>query len=132
VTRFALFAAALVGLLGLSTISQAEPEKKAAPSYVKEIKPFLDKYCLECHEKGKIEKSGVSVSEYRDLLAARGKKKRKGVVPGNPDSSRLLMTMEGKAKQMPPRKSPQPSNDEVKRLREWIAAGAPDDTAKTE
>ncbi len=130
--RLGLFAVAFAGVLGLSTIIRAEPEKKEAPSYTREIKPFLEKYCMECHEKGKLEKAGVSVAEHKDLIEARGKKRRKIVMPGNPDSSRMLMTLEGKAKQMPPRKNPQPKAEEVKRLREWIAAGAPDDTAKTE
>ena len=67
-----------------------------------------------------------------DRRTLSGKRNRKAVIPGSPDDSRLLMTMEGKAKAMPPRGKPRPKAEEVKRLREWIAAGAPDDTAKTE
>ncbi len=124
----------IAGVLLVSAATvRTEPEKKDAPSYTKEIRPFLDKYCMECHEKGKTEKSGVSVAACKELTEARGKKRRKVVMPGNPDGSLLLRTLEGKAKVMPPRKyAAQPKAEEVKRLREWIAAGAPDDSAKTE
>jgi len=130
---FRLSGLVLIILAGFIAVgaSRAEPEKKEAPSYTREIKPFLTKYCLECHEKGKTEKSGVSVASYQDLTEVRGKKRRKAVVPGNPDGSRLLHTLEGKAKVMPPRKyAIHPKPEELKRIREWIAAGAPDDSAR--
>lgn len=56
---------------------------------------------------------------------------RKGqamIVAGEPDKSRLRHTLEGKAKQMPPRKyAHQSTAEEVAILREWIAAGAKKD-----
>jgi hypothetical protein len=53
---------------------------------------------------------------------------RRGVVL--PDKSRLLHTLEGKAKQMPPRKyAHQPTAREIALLREWITSGAKRDKA---
>jgi hypothetical protein len=99
----------------------AEP----APSYVKDIKPFLSKYCMSCHS-GKRARSGYNVETYAGLLKAG----RRGalVVPGKAEKSRMIMTLEGRARAMPPRKSPQPRADEVARVRAWIDAGARDDS----
>ena len=119
----------LVGIVVTGT-GRAELEKKEAPSFTKEVRPFLAKYCYECHGDRET-KAGIDVTSYRKLTQASGKKKKIAVVPGNPDRSRLLMTMEGKAKAMPPKKyDPKPTADEIKKIREWIAAGAPDDSAK--
>ena len=53
------------------------------------------------------------------------------VIPGNPDASKVMRTLEGRGKQMPPRKHAlQPTKEEVRRVRDWIAAGAPDDSRK--
>jgi len=62
------------------------------------------------------------------------KKGRKGtlVVPEKPDESRLLLTMGGKGKQMPPRNKPQPTADEIAKVREWVKAGARDDTPEAD
>ncbi len=120
----------VAGWLGMSALGRGEPEKKPPPSFVKEIRPFLSRYCYECHQPDQAKK-GVDVSSYRKLIDGTGKKKSKIVVPGKPDDSSLVRTLEGKAKLMPPRKyDPQPTAEEIKRVREWIAAGAPDDSPK--
>ena len=51
------------------------------------------------------------------------------IVPGKPDESYLVQQItpaDGKA-EMPKEKDPL-SEDEIKKIREWIAAGAKDDT----
>jgi hypothetical protein len=121
--RFArIWAAALPALLGGTGLAGAAD---AAPSYTKDVKPFLAKYCMECHNNSKA-KSGYSVETF-DRLTRTG---RKGalVVPEKPDDSLTLRTMGGKGKQMPPRRSLQPKADEIAKVREWIKAGAKDDT----
>jgi hypothetical protein len=73
------------------------------PSYAKDVKPFLKKYCMECHN-NRQGKAGYSVETF-DRLTRAG---RKGalVVPEKPDDSLALLTMAGKGKQMPPRRRP--------------------------
>jgi hypothetical protein len=118
--RVALLTVAIV--LGAGSLARATGD---APSYAKDVKPFLTKYCMDCHNNDKA-KSGYSV-ETLDRLMKMG---RKGalVVPEKPDESRLLLTMAGKGKQMPPRKVAQPRAEEIAKVRDWIKAGAKDDT----
>ncbi len=96
------------------------------PSYVKDVKPFLKTYCMDCHS-GARAKAGYSVESLDSLL----KKGRGGalVVAEKPDESRLVLSMTGKTrKAMPPKNKPQPKAEEVAKVRDWIKAGAKDDT----
>jgi hypothetical protein len=80
---------------------------------------------MECHNSEKA-KAGFKVETYADLT--RVTRKGKLVVPEKPDQSKLVLTLEGKGKAMPPKKAPQPRAEEVTRLRDWVKAGAKDDT----
>lgn len=96
------------------------------PSYAKDIKPFLAKYCFECHQGAK-PKGGLDVSTYKSFLA--GGISFPGFVPGKPDESFSVTLVEAKGKPvMPPKGKPQPSAEERKLLRGWVAAGAKDDS----
>jgi uncharacterized membrane protein len=100
----------------------------AAPSYTKDVRPFLTKYCTECH-KSTNAKAGLNLDSYEAIL--KGAKKRKVLVVGRADESRLVTTVEGKARPlMPPRNKLKPTDQEVAMLRAWVAAGAKDDTVK--
>src|SRR5205085_7447950 len=46
----------------------------AAPSYMKDIRPFLSKYCMECHKTGTA-KGGLNLDSYENMLKP-GKKGR--------------------------------------------------------
>jgi hypothetical protein len=97
------------------------------PSYARDIKPFLAKYCLECHS-ADTTKGELNLETYKDLL--KGGKKGVDVVPGKPDESRLVTLVEKKEKpEMPPKKAKQPTPAEAAVLRAWIAAGAKDDSS---
>jgi hypothetical protein len=120
------YALALVaGLAGPVSLSLAAGA--AAPSYSKDIAPFFKKYCTECHNNNRA-KAGYDLSSIEGLT----KEGRKGqaVVAGDPDTSRALQALEGKAKAMPPRRSLQPDNKDVAKLRDWIKAGAKNDLDK--
>src|SRR5262249_31664829 len=109
-----LLPAAVVLVLGSGRANAAD-----APSYTKDVKPFLEKYCLECHG-GRETKKGIDVSSIASLM-----KSRSFVVPGMPERSRLVLTMTGGGKQMPPRKyGKTPTKAEIDMIRAWIAAGA--------
>jgi Planctomycete cytochrome C len=100
----------------------------AVSSYVKDIRPFLDKYCVQCH-KSTNAKAGLNLESYQSMLKG-SKKGRKALVAGKPDESRLVTTTEGKSRPiMPPRNAKlKPTEKEVAQLRAWVAAGARDDT----
>ena len=98
-------------------------------SYVRDVEPFLTKYCLECHNQGKA-KAGYNVETFADVM--RGGKKGPMVVPEKPAESRLILVLQGKGKPMPPKKSRQPTAQEAAKVSEWIKAGARDDSAGEE
>src|SRR4051812_46358530 len=111
--RVRSWAVAFVALLGTAGFAAAAD----APSYSKDVKPFFNKYCMECHN-NKQAKSGYSVETF-DRLTKSGKKGAL-VVPEKADDSMALRAMAGKGKQMPPRKAEQPKSDEIARVRDWI------------
>jgi len=107
---------AVFGVLVLSDSIFAAP-----PDFQKDIQPLMTKYCVECHGASK-PKSGVRLDSYDALIA---KSRKQSVIPGDPDKSRLVMTMTGAAKLMPPKKfTPRPTTEEIDLIKEWIKAGA--------
>jgi Planctomycete cytochrome C/WD domain, G-beta repeat len=114
----------LLPLLLVSALAQ--PAAAQAPSYARQVKPFLARYCLECHN-ASTTKGELDLETIKGLL--RGGKDGPVVVPGRPDASRLVLLPEHKAKPaMPPKKARQPEAAEVSVLRAWVAAGARDDS----
>jgi hypothetical protein len=99
-----------------------------AQSYSKDIRPFLVKYCLECHA-GKDAKAGLSLESHKLLMD--GADGGPVLTPGKPDASRLVLLIEHKDKpSMPPPKAKfQPTKAEIKLVRAWVAGGAMDDGA---
>jgi len=98
----------------------------ADPTFTKDVKPFLTKYCAECHT-AKEAKSGYNFDTFAGLTKAG--KKGAAVVPSQPEKSLLILTMTGGAKAMPPKKSAnKPTKEEIDMIRSWIKAGAKDDS----
>jgi WD40 repeat protein len=112
----------MVGLLGVTGATMAQQP----PSYAKQLRPFLAKYCLECHN-ASTTKGDLDLETFKGTM--QGGKSGAVVVPGKPDESRLVLLPEGKAKpSMPPKKARQPKPDEVAILRAWVLAGAKNDS----
>src|SRR5471032_95708 len=81
-----------------------------APSYTKEVRPFLDKFCVECHQGNKA-KAGVKLDSFESIMKG-SKKGRKIVVAGEADKSQLVTCVEGTGgKKMPPKKSAKQPTD---------------------
>lgn len=113
------FAVLLVGVLAAPVGAQE------APTWSKHIKPFLAKYCVECHPKDAPD-GGLSLDTYKGLME--GGDHGKALVAGKPDASRLVRMVEGKTgPRMPPKKSTQPKAEEIPLLRAWVLAGAKED-----
>jgi WD40 repeat protein len=115
--------AALLVLLALPGLAAAaEP-----PSYARQVRPFLARYCLECHNATRT-KGDLNLETFTGLMT--GGKHGPAVVAGKPDASQIVLSVEHKAKPfMPPKRSRQPDAVEVGVLRAWVAAGAKDDSA---
>jgi WD40 repeat protein len=118
----------IVSLLAFAGIQVPLLLGQQPASFTKDIQPFLAKYCYECH-KGPKGKAELDVSTYQGFL--KGGISFPGFVPGKPNDSFALTLVEGKSKPvMPPKGKPQPTDAEKKLLRDWIAAGAKDDSGK--
>lgn len=94
------------------------------PSFKADVQPLLTKYCVQCHGEMR-PKAGIRFDSYDGMM----KSKRKPLVVGQPDQSVMVKSMTGKGnKPMPPKRSPQPTKEEVDLLKAWIKAGAKDDS----
>src|SRR5438552_8366103 len=107
VPSLALRACGIVFLMALPAVAFGDD---ATPSYARQVKPFLAKYCLECHSGDKA-KGGLSLETYQSLQ--KGGDNGPVLVPGKPDESRIIQFVEGKDKLvMPPKKAKQPKPEE--------------------
>ena len=94
----------------------------AAPDYETVVAPLLTKYCAGCHNDADRE-GDFSLESYDSLT--HGLVKGPALLPGQPDSSRMIRVITGDADpQMPPDGEPQLSAEQVEVLKAWIAAGA--------
>lgn len=102
----------------------AEPvDEEAEPvSFVQEIQPILVNRCGSCHVFRS--QKGISFGSYEALIAVQN---AQGVIPGDPESSLLLQSVE--RDDMPPNGKPLPKREKAL-LRAWIEQGASFDGAE--
>jgi hypothetical protein len=102
-------------------------DKEVAPvSFANQVKPILDKNCIECHKAAGqgYSKSGLRLDSYESLMA--GTKFGPVVKPGSSISSSLYLLIAGKADpsiRMPHNREPL-SSESVELIKEWIDQGA--------
>ncbi len=100
----------------------ASEEAPAAPSYITDIGPLLNTYCVGCHNADSQE-GGLSLESYNDLQ--QGGEHGPVIVNQQPEASRLLRVLLGDAEpRMPPEDQLQPTPEEIEILRAWISSGA--------
>ena len=102
-------------------------EKIESVTYA-DVKPIFDEYCVSCHQPGQpgYESSGLDMSSYEAIM--QGTRFGEVVLPGDPQTSALVMLLEGRADpsiRMPHGDAPQPFESQVDTIREWVAQGAP-------
>jgi len=102
------------------TIQQAgNPSELASHAY-----QFFETYCRKCHhDEQKVEE--LDLLSHASVLNFRTANDEPLAVPGKARESALLGLISGSSRTMPPKRSVQPSADEITRLEEWIDAGAP-------
>ncbi len=103
--------------------------------FVRRILPLFHEKCLSCH--GKDEAKIKGGFDLRTLAAALkgGESELPGIVPGKPEESPLYLASTRDHEDweaMPPKEADQLYDEQLKWIKDWIAAGAPwPDEAKT-
>ena len=106
--------AALAGALGWVAFGLFAAE----PSYFREVRPILQRNCQGCHQPN-LKSSNLDLTSYAGLKAGG----RRGA-----DPALLVKYMTGEAKPQMPLGQPPLAPDQIDVVRNWIAAGARDDT----
>jgi hypothetical protein len=106
----------------------AQTSAPSAPSYAKDVRPFLAKYCLECHN-AKALKGGLNLETMKSILE--GSDKGPVLTAGQADKSPLVTAVESKSKPVMPPKAAKfhPKAEEIALLRAWVQGGAKDDSS---
>ncbi len=91
--------------------------------YNTEVKPIFNKSCIACH--GGVKRQGGFSLLFRADAMAKNKSGKPAIIPGNPDSSELIMrlTLKDPEERMP-YKHPALSPKEITTLKTWIKEGA--------
>ena len=108
-------------------VRDIDPTAAAQVSYARQVKPLLDNNCSDCHS-GDEHKGGLDASSVAGLLKG-GKKAGPAVIAGKPDESPLVQFVRGLRQPQMPKGNPPLSEDELHLIRQWIFAGAKDDSA---
>ncbi len=88
--------------------------------YGDHVQPLFDRRCSfsGCHDSG-TRAGDLSLESYTDATARPGI-----IVPGTPDVSVLVQTIEGTLPLMPPPNSPPLTDNQITGIRQWILEGA--------
>jgi hypothetical protein len=115
--------------LGFSQETEPLPPLDAAAaakiSYRRDVAPILKRHCTTCHTKND---SGGDLSMDTVKLFARGGKNGPAFTPGKPDESLVIRLVTGAGKPAMPYKQPPLPPAKIHTLRQWILAGARDDS----
>ena len=117
---------------GSGALGQQRSKKKknpqispAAISFKQNVAPILKTYCLPCHTEDQMNPSELYLDSYENLM--KGGKHGRPLVPGNPDSSLIVLKLGPKPPVGDPmplkRKNPIPG-DTLSIIRKWISQGA--------
>jgi WD40 repeat protein len=95
------------------------------PSFHRDVRPILQKYCQGCHQPAG-RASDLDVTSYAALRS--GGKKGPGFVAGSPDESLTVKYITGAMEPRMPLGQGMLPDADISRIRDWIAAGAKDDS----
>jgi Planctomycete cytochrome C/WD domain, G-beta repeat len=109
-----------IGLL-VPLARAADKPKAAKITYQEHVLPLLRDKCLGCHNSDKIS-GGLDASTYQKLMEGGGS--GPVVKPGQPDASRMLLTISHKVQPFMPPKSDMLPQATLDLVRTWIEQGA--------
>src|ERR1017187_3554661 len=108
-------------------VREIVPASAAQVSYVRQVKPILANNCLDCHS-AEDHKGGLDATSVASLMKG-GKEAVPAIAPGEPDKSPLVQYLRGLREPQMPKGNPALSEEELHVIRQWIFAGARDDSA---
>jgi WD40 repeat protein/mono/diheme cytochrome c family protein len=126
------FLLAVLLLMSSVPLGFADESSNKEISYYKDVRRIFQQHCQGCHQPAKPQ-GGYIMTSYADLLK-KGDHEQPGIVPGHPEQSMVveqILPKNGKKPAMPKGKDPL-SAAEVEIIKKWIAAGAKNDTPKTQ
>ena len=90
-------------------------------SFAGTVAPILKDHCIRCH--GEDRDGDLYILTYEGVM--KGGKSGNFVIPGDPDNSRLITSVEKtKTPFMPPKIFPALTEDRIQAIRQWISEGA--------
>ena len=95
------------------------------PSYYREIQPILQKNCVGCHQPA-MKSSGLDLTTYDGFRAGGTRGPAFAAAPGA--ESLVVRLLTGEMKPAMPLGAPPLSKGDIDLVREWIKAGARDDS----
>src|SRR5881396_1577220 len=95
------------------------------PSYVRDVRPILDKNCTSCHQPAS-KQSDLDLTTYGRFQA--GGTRGPAFVPGSPEQSLVLQFITAALQPSMPFGQPPLAEDDVATIRDWIKSGARDDS----
>lgn len=127
---FAWLAIVIAGAGGSIAVFQCAAAAAVAGSsevrFARDIRPLLNKHCVGCH--GGVKRAGDISFIVRERVVAQGPEDtRKPIIPGAPERSEMVRRIRSSdpVKRMPPPEhGPSLTEEEVEKVRRWIAEGA--------
>jgi len=116
-------------LLVLMLIALAGCKSEEPVSFSQDVKPVIDKYCIECHQAGGegTAASGFNMENYAGVM--KGTRHGPMIIASDSAGSNMLVLMEGRADpsiSMPHGKMEGANSKELETIRLWIDQGAKD------
>src|SRR5687768_9430628 len=105
--------------LTMSATLAAASLSAAEPSYFRDVRPILQRSCQGCHQPN-LKSSNLDLTTFEGLKAG-GKR-------GSAASDVLVKYVTGEMKPQMPIGQPALPADQIAMIRDWVAAGAKDDT----
>src|SRR5437773_2061623 len=95
------------------------------PSYVRDVRPILDAHCTSCHQPS-VQQSDLDLTTYATFQA--GGKRGPAFVAGSPEHSLVIQFITAALAPSMPFGQPPLAATDVSMIRDWITAGAKDDS----
>ncbi len=98
----------------------------AVVSFDRDVMPLLERRCNQCHH-GEQQSGGLDLTRLATIRRG-GDELGAAVIPGDPDASPLIGVLTGDLEPAMPEEGESLPTEEINLLRDWIAAGAEDDS----